>query len=289
MKIASAAYPIDWLEDWDAFEAKLTDWVSSAETDLLVFPEYGAMELISLIDPSQMTSLETVIPALAPIKVKVEALHRNLAREHDCHIVAASAPTIAEGRLVNRAQIYAPDGGIGIQDKQIMTPFERAAGPILSGKDGLKLFDTALGRIGILICYDCEFPLLARSLIEAGADILLIPSCTDTLAGYHRVRIGAQARALEGQCITVQASTVGAVEWLPIVNENVGAGGIFGPPDIGLPDDGVIALGEINKPGWTRGEIDLTTLRNVRREGDVQNFAHWDEQLIRPEVSMVRL
>ncbi|MCE8472812.1 amidohydrolase, partial [Rhodovulum sulfidophilum] len=114
----------------------------------------------------------------------------------------------------------------------------------------LALFDTALGRIGVLICYDCEFPLLARALVEAGAEILLVPSCTDTLAGYWRVRIGAMARALEGQCVVVQSPTLGEAPWCPAVDVNIGAAAIYGPPDTGFPSTGILAEGALNAPGW---------------------------------------
>ena len=101
------------------------------------------------------------------------------------------------------------------------------------------MFDTALGRIGVLICYDSEFPLLARAQIEAGAQLLLVPSCTDSLHGYWRVRLAAQARALEGQCYAIQAPLVGNAEWSPAIDINRGAAGIFGPPDGAFPDDGI--------------------------------------------------
>lgn len=89
-----------------------------------------------------------------------------------------------------------------------MTRFEREEFGIAPG-DGLRVFDTALGRIGILVCYDAEFPLIARAMVEAGAEILLVPASTETERGYWRVRIGAQARALENQCIAVQARRSG--------------------------------------------------------------------------------
>jgi predicted amidohydrolase len=75
---------------------------------------------------------------------------------------------------VNRARFFAPDGSRAYQDKQIMTRFERYEWGIVSG-EGLRVFETALGRLGILICYDAEFPLLARALVEAGIDILMVP------------------------------------------------------------------------------------------------------------------
>ncbi|MEM6578411.1 MAG: amidohydrolase, partial [Pseudomonadota bacterium] len=97
-------------------------------------------------------------------------------------------------------------------------------------------------------------------------------------AGYWRVRVAAMARALEGQCIVVQAVTVGTAAWCPAVDENTGCPGFFGPPDTGFPSNGILALGAADKPGWTFAEIDLSTVANVRKNGQVLNKTHWDEQ-----------
>lgn len=109
-----------------------------------------------------------------------------------------------EGGYRNRAFLFRPDGSSDHQDKLQMTRFENERWGIGAG-DTIKTFDTAFGRIGIDICYDSEFPLIARRQVEQGADVILVPSCTDTLAGYWRVRIGCQARALENQCYVVQS------------------------------------------------------------------------------------
>ena len=284
MKIATSAYPLDWFEDWTDYEAKLTAWVGEAAqagADLLVFPEYGAMELASLDGIKVAGDLKGSIRAVAGRVGASYNLHAALAARFGVHILSASAPVMEKGAVVNRAALFGPEGLIGVQDKQIMTRFEREEWGI-AGAEGaagpLRVFDTDLGRIGILICYDCEFPLLARDLAERGVEILLIPSCTEALEGYWRVRIGAMARALESQCVTVMASLVGNAPRLYAVEENTGAGGVFGPPDRGFPPTGVIAEGKLNRPGWTYADVDLERVRDVRADGHVLNLAHWDEQ-----------
>ncbi|MGZ3215164.1 carbon-nitrogen hydrolase family protein [Paracoccus sp. T5] len=278
MKIAAAAYPIDWFEDFDAYRAKLTRWVQDAQgADLLVFPEYGAMELASLGGPAVAGDLEASLHEVARHWPHVEDLHLQLARDHGCHILGASGPVFEGGRPVNRAVLYGPDGRIGHQDKQIMTRFEREDWDV-TGAPGLRIFDTALGRIGVLICYDSEFPLLGRVLAEAGAELLLVPSCTDTVAGFHRVRIGAMARALESQCVVVQAPTVGACDWMPALDENRGRASVYGPPDGFWPETGIIAEGGMDQPGWVLAEVDLARVRQSRTEGAVLPYAHWPEQ-----------
>lgn len=281
-RIAAAAYPMSWLNSWEDWLAKTTAWVCDARdggADLLVFPEYGAMELATLAGAEAAGDLEA---SLTAVSERMDAAHdhwERLAREQSCVILAPSGPQFTgTSRPVNRAVLFGPTGRIGHQDKQIMTRFEAEHWDVRPGDEGLSVFDTELGRIGVLICYDSEFPLLGRRLVEQGAEIILVPSCTEARAGYSRVRIGAQARALEGQCITVMSSTVGACEWSEAVDLNCGRGGIFSPPDRGFPEDGVIAQGVLNQPGWSYGSVDLEAVRAVRADGGVLNLRDWARQ-----------
>lgn len=281
MKLATAAYPMDVLQDWDAYRSKLSHWVQDAAgkgADLLVFPEYGAMELATLAGRDTARDLEASLHAVSDLIPAADSLHAELAQEHGLHILAASAPVFDPAigpRPVNRARFFAPSGAMVHQDKQIMTRFEREDWGVVAGGP-LTLFDTALGKIGILICYDSEYPLLARALSDA--DLILVPSCTEAAHGYNRVRIGAMARALEQQCVTVMASTVGDCDWSEAVDTNAGMGGIFGPPDTGFPADGILAQGAMNRAGWTFAELDLDAVARVREDGVVRNRTHWDEQ-----------
>lgn len=281
MKIASAAYPLDFFHSWAGYEAKLTSWVAEAAgqgADLLVFPEYAAMELASLNGHDVANDLEAAMEAVAGRLPAADDLHARLARAHGVYILAASAPVYDPGpRPVNRARFFGPDGPLGHQDKQIMTMFERTLMDVHAGGP-LQVFDTAMGRVGILICYDVEFPDLCRALVEAGVEIILAPSFTEALSGYWRVRIGAMARALEGQCIAVHAPCVGDGAGCPVLGESTGAAAIYGPPDLGFPETGVLAEGRMNQPGWVFAEIDKDAVAHVRSEGRVRNFTHWGEQ-----------
>lgn len=279
MRIATAAYPLDVLGSWAQFEDKTARWVSEAAgqgADLLVFPEYGAMELATLDGMDVAGDLEKSLFSVSDKLGDVDALHVRLAAEYGVHIVAASAPAATKTRPVNRARLITPDGQVGVQDKQIMTRFEREIWDVIGGGP-LQVFDTALGRIGILICYDSEFPLLGRAL--ESCDIIAVPSVTEALAGYWRVRTGASARALENQCVTAMSSIVGDSPWSPALGHCVGAGGVFCPPDTGFPPTGVMAVGEICVPGWTYADVDLDMIANVRADGVVLNRAHWNLQV----------
>ncbi|MHA6325157.1 carbon-nitrogen hydrolase family protein [Roseivivax sp. CAU 1753] len=279
--VATAAYPMDVLTDWAAYAAKLEAWVAEAAGQgaaLLVFPEYGAMELATLAGLDVAGDLEASLRAVSDRVPAADALHVDLARRYGVHILAASAPVFDPQigpRPVNRARFFAPNGRIGVQDKQIMTRFEREVWGVVGGGP-LRLFDTGLGRIGILICYDAEYPLLGRAMSEAS--VLLVPSCTEAQSGYWRVRIGAMARALEAQCVSVMASTVGDAPWSEAVDTNCGAGGVFGPPDTGFPATGVLAEGVLNAPGWTYATVATEAVAAVRAGGVVRNRTHWADQ-----------
>jgi predicted amidohydrolase len=251
---------------------------------LAVFPEYGAMELASL-DPATMGDLAGSLASVAALVPQVDALHGELAARFGLHILAASLPRRdADVLYRNAARLFAPNGKSATQDKLVMTRFEREQWFVSAGAEGLNLFETALGKIAVLICYDAEFPLLARAAVDAGAEVLLVPSCTESLHGYWRVRIGAQARALESQCYAVQAPTVGLAEWSPAVDVNRGAAGIYGPPDTvcgkdwGMPEDGVIAIGVEGESQWVFGEVDLAKVAALRADGGVLNARDWQDQ-----------
>jgi predicted amidohydrolase len=281
MKIATAAYPLSPVASWDAYAEKQEAWVAEAAgagAHLLVFPEYGAMEMATLNGAEAAADPEACLHAVSDRMEAATALFADLAKRHDVHICTPSGPVFDASlgaRPVNRACLVTPTGAVGVQDKQIMTRYEREVMDEMPGGP-LRLFDTALGRIGILICYDSEFPLLGRALSEA--DLILVPSCTEALAGYWRVRIGAMARALESQCVSVMASLTGPFPDCPHVDENTGMGGIFGPPDTGFPATSVLAEGGMNTPGWTYAEVELDAIANVRADGRVLGRAHWPEQ-----------
>lgn len=286
--VAAAQFPVFSPASWADVETMIGDWVASAVklgAKLLVFPEYGSMSIAHL-DAATRSDLHGQIAAMQAHREAWLALHRRLAQQHRVYILAGSYPwTLADGRSVNRAWFCAPDGGAEHQDKAVMTRFEREQWQI-SGEPPLKVFDTALGRIAVNICYDSEFPLQARAQCEAGAELILVPSCTDTAAGYHRVRIGAQARALENQCYVVQSPIVGVAPWSPAVDINIGAAAVFGPPDRGFPDDGVIAIGAMNEPCWVTATLDPDAIARVRNEGAVLPFRHWPESTPPPVLSI---
>lgn len=280
-KLATAQYDIGFFTQWEEFVDKLESWVSNAaqqDARLLVFPEYGSMELASLFGEAVYSDLQKQLHAMQTLLPKWHDLHEELAKRHNVFILASSFPTQQnDGRFLNRANLFGPDGLIDYQDKLMMTRFENEQWHI-SGGEQIKVIDTDLGRIGIHICYDSEFPMIANQQVAAGADLLLVPSCTDTQAGFHRVRIGCQARALENQCYVVQSPTIGNAPWSEAVDINTGRASVYTPVDYGFPDNGILVEGKENEAGWVYATVDLTEIARIRKEGQVFNYRDWPKQ-----------
>ncbi|MBY8975050.1 carbon-nitrogen hydrolase family protein [Rhodobacteraceae bacterium NNCM2] len=281
MKIASAAYALDWHDNWHSYEDKVSAWVEGAAeagADLMVFPEYGALELATLAGPEIAADIQDSIFAVSEVMPDAIDLMKHLATTHNVLIAAPTAPICRDdGKPVNRAYLIGPNGQVGHQDKLIMTRSERDDWRIQPGGKTV-VFDTSVGKVGIITCYDSEFPLIARAMVEAGAEILLVPSCTEDLSGYWRVRIGAMARALENQCVVAHAPMVGDAPWCAEIGSMTGAAAIYGPPDLGFPETGVLDEGPIDSPGWALADVNLGDIARVRREGHVLNMNHWVEQ-----------
>ncbi|MGZ8216842.1 carbon-nitrogen hydrolase family protein [Methylomagnum sp.] len=277
-RLATAQYDIGFLKNWDDYAAKVGRWVSEAASQgakMLVFPEYFSMELASLFPEEVYKSLSKQLEAMQTVLPDFVMLFADQAEQHGVYIVAGSYPVRQpDGGYRNRCFLFRPDGESEFQDKLQMTRFENEQWFIAAG-DEIKTFDTEFGRVGINICYDSEFPMIARKQVEAGADLILVPSCTDTTAGYWRVRIGCQARALENQCYVVQSPTVGLAPWSEAVDVNIGAAAVYTPVDYGYPDNGVLAIGEINQTQWVYADIDLGSIAKVRQTGQVFNYRDW--------------
>jgi predicted amidohydrolase len=285
IKLAACQYAIDLIETWEAYEAHLTALVEDAVrqgAQLLLLPEYAALTLAGQLDASARSDLHGSIAGIQPLFPRWLDLCEALARRHKVVFQPGSAPILdPDGQYRNRAFLFGPDGPIGHQDKQIMTRFEREQWGIAAGTEGLTVFDTPLGKLGILICYDNEFPMLGRRLAELGVDLVLAPSCTDTLAGSFRVRIGAQARALENQYAVLSSPTAGTAPWSPALDENRGRAALYVPSDYGMPPSGILAESPddtVESSSWLIVDIDLADVARLRTEGQVATRRDWPEQ-----------
>lgn len=203
---------------------------------------------------------------------------RGAAMRHGVWLMPGTLPRPEAQGVRNRAPLIAPDGRIMFQDKHVMTRFENESWGVRAGNPP-GVFETPWGLIGAAVCYDSEFPMLTRRQIEAGAWLILVPTCTDSLHGFNRVRISAQARALENQCFVAVAPTVGDAPWLATLDENHGCAGVYGPVDRGFPADGIMGEGKLDQGGWVFVTLNPETLDAVRENGAVRNCRDWPAQV----------
>lgn len=300
LPIAAAAYPCQQYAHWDDYEAHLSRFVAqgaSGGARLLLLPEYASLELVSLLPRDLWNDVQAQRPLMQRFLPGVLDLHARLAKQHGLYLVAASYPTeVAAGHYVNRAHLFAPDGTFRHQDKVMMTRFEAEEWGIEGGDGSLHVFDTELGKVGINICYDAEFPAIAAAQAASGMEVLLIPSFTGSAHGYTRVRVGGMARALEHQVYSVHAPFLADAHWTYAIESAVGAPAIYAPADPGageapnnLPASGVVAEGSMNLPGWLHHGLDLAVTAEVRRNGHVLNARDLNRVPSSLRVHVVRL
>lgn len=290
MKVAVAKYLVARPADFGAFAARQRDWLADAAArgaQLAVLPEYLSLELAGMFDAAVHADLHASLAAIQPLRAAWLALYRTLATELGIGIVAGTfLLDDGHGRYRNRSDYFAADGGHLWQDKLRLTGFEKASGVIASG-DALKVFETGGVRAGIAVCYDCEFPLPVRAQCEAGARLLIVPSCTDTEAGATRVRVGCLARALENRCFVAQAVTAGEAPWSPALDANTGEAALIAPMDVGLPQDGMLVQTR-GRERWAVAELDFAALEASRAQAQVANDRDWSAQYF-PTVQRARL
>lgn len=276
LRLGLLAWPVERPASVAAYAAKLDRWLEEAagRADLALLPEYAAVELGTALSGSGAADEAAELRAMVAAAPEILEAMRAAARRHGLWLQPGSLPMRADGRIVNRAPLITPEGRLAFQEKRLMTRFEAERWGISAGAPP-QVFETPWGRLGLSICYDSEFPKHVRAQVEAGAWLILVPTCTDTLHGFNRVRFACQARALENQCFVAVAPTVGSAPWSAALDENRGQAMVCGPVDRGFPEDGVLAAGAMDQPGWTFCTLDAARIETVRREGAVLNHRDW--------------
>lgn len=275
IRIASAQYPITMHSSFEAWKKHISNWVESAMSehpDVLLFPEYGSMELVSIFPLEIQQDIQKQVREMQSIYPQFCAVFEDLAIQHQVILVAPSFPVEIGMSRVNRVSVFGKKGFIGYQDKLFMTRFENESWKIDSGIKKLTLFEAPWGKFGIQICYDVEFGIGSQLLCNAGATVILAPSCTETLRGATRVHVGARARALENQCYVVVSQTVGEALWSPAVDINFGYAACYATPDKGFSEEGIEKIGIAQEATWIIAELDFEKIHEVRNDGQVLNF-----------------
>lgn len=260
---------IDSFEDFANQVEYYTDVASDASSDFVVFPEIFTTQLMSFLDEK--------IPINAIRKVteyteQYMELFSNLAIRYNINIIGGSHFVQEDDEeIYNISYLFRRDGSIEKQYKLHITPNEQKWWGISRG-DQVRVFDTDCGKIAILICYDIEFPELARIATDMGAKIIFTPFCTEDRQGYLRVRYCAQARAVENQIYTVIAGTVGNLPQTENMDIQYAQSAIFAPSDFEFARDGIVGETNPNIEMVLIGDVDLEVLRRKRQNGTVRQL-----------------
>ena len=190
---------------------------------------------------------------------------------YNINIITGSMPEMIDGRLYNVGYLCRRDGSMERYEKLHVTPDEAKVWGMQGGNQ-LKAFDTDCGKIGILICYDSEFPELSRLLAEEGMDILFVPFLTDTQNGYSRVRHCAQARAIENECYVAIAGSVGNLPNVQNMDIQFAQSMVFTPCDFSFPTNGIKAEATPNTEMILIADVDIDLLRELNQFGAVRNL-----------------
>jgi predicted amidohydrolase len=277
LRVAAIQYLVRPVKTMETFRGQVSALVEAAadyKCGLIVFPEYFSIQLLTMGDTRRPISEQ--IRDLAKHAPEIVALLSELAKAHGVYIVGGTTPVAdADGVVRNACHIVGPTGDVVVQEKLHMTRFEREDWNVAAGRE-LAIVETAFGSLAVAICYDVEFPEVARAAARQGARILVVPSCTDDRQGFLRVRYCAHARAIENQMYVIQASTVGSLPDVPAVSLNYGQASILTPSDFQFSRDGILAEGNMNQEMMVIGDLDLTSILESRERGTVLPLADSD-------------
>lgn len=267
---------VQWqMREFDSVETCLqqveyfVDALSDYQSDFAVFPELFNAPLMGLTDQSDPIR---AIRFLATFTEQFCNELQRMAVSYNINIIAGSMVEEGEdGRLYNVAYLLRRDGSLERQAKLHITPQERRDW-VIEGGNELAVFDTDAGRIGMLICYDVEFPELGRLLANDDMDVLFVPFWTDTKNGYLRVRHCAQARAVENECYVVICGSVGNLPSIESLDIQYAQSAVFTPSDFAFPHDAVLNETTPNTEMIFFSDLDLSRLKILRNEGSVTNL-----------------
>lgn len=244
------------------------DAVAGYQSDFVLFPEFFNAPLMAQFNQENPAQAIRDLAAYSE-RVREEMVRLSLA--YNINIIAGSMPEYRDQQLYNVSYLCRRDGTWDAQYKLHITPDERAYWG-LTGGDSLRVFETDVGRVGILICYDVEFPELPRILTDQGMTILFVPYWTDTKNAYERVRRCAQARAIENECYVVISGSVGNLPNVENMDIQYSQAAIFTPSDYAFPHDAIAAEATPNTEMTLIADLNLEKLKELREQGSVRNL-----------------
>ena len=260
--------PYTKLEDLLQHAEYFVDAVSGYRSDFALFPEFFNAPLMA--ENNHLPEPEA-IRELAKYTERIVQRFSELSISYNINIITGSMPEMKDGNLYNVGYLCRRDGTTERYEKLHVTPDEAKVWGMQGGSE-IKAFDTDCGKIGILICYDSEFPELSRLLADEGMDILFVPFLTDTQNGYSRVRHCAQARAIENECYVAIAGSVGNLPNVHNMDIQFAQSMVFTPCDFAFPSNGIKAEATPNTEMTLIADIDIDLLRELNRFGSVRNL-----------------
>lgn len=270
IRVGVAQYLMRPIKSWQDLKNNVEFFINTADTyhcHFLVLPEYFTAQLFTTM-PSDWTD-QQMMDALADMADDYIEMFKSLAQKYSIFIIGGSHPIRrSDGYLYNVAHLFSPSGNVYTQDKLHITPSERDIWNIRPGKS-INLFDTPYGRIGIQVCYDIEFPEVARLMTLAGVEVIFVPFSTDEKKAYYRVRYSAQARAVENYIYTIISGNAGNLPTRSYLL-NYAQSAILTPSDFAFPMEGVAAEADPNVETVVIAELDLSNLAKQREVGSVR-------------------
>jgi predicted amidohydrolase/GNAT superfamily N-acetyltransferase len=271
VRICSVQYQMRQIASFDEFAAQVEFFIDTAseyKSDFVVFPELMTTQLLSFIDAKRPSEAARKLAAMTPQYLD---FFTRMSIKYNVNIIGGSQFAIEDGELRNISFLFRRDGTIEKQYKIHITPAERRWWGVKPGSE-VKVFDTDRGRVAILICYDVEFPELARIAAGKGAQILFIPLNTDNRDGYLRIRYCVQARCVENHVFAAISGCVGNLPFVDNADIHYAQSGIFTPADLPFARDGVAAECTPNMETLVIHDVDIESLRRHRIRGTVQNW-----------------
>ncbi len=269
IRVCAAQYQMRKIKSWEEFEQQTDFFIQTANEyhcHFLLFPELFTAQLFSAMSPDLATI--DAVNELCNYTGKYLEFFKKRAAETGLFIIAGSQPVKNDNEIKNVSHLFTPTGHIYTQDKLHITPGERLHWGITPGS-GIKIFDTGLARIAIQICYDIEFPEIARLLTLAGVEVLFVPFSTDERKSYMRVRHTAQARAVENMIYVVMSGNIGNLPQVKSFLINYGQSAVLTPSDVGFPMNAVLAEADPTSETVVIADLNLADLSQQRELGSV--------------------
>lgn len=277
MRVSSHQFSIKPLDSdnefWDRVEI-VTKSAKENNSDLLLFPEYFSLSWYTFgYTFGKSGDFRDILIKEKDKEIEFLERFHKLSNSQNIVIVAGTNPHLEGDTIFNRSWIFRPHKGPLFQDKVHMTRFEAEEWKISPGcLNDHTTFMVNEALCSVAICYDVEFPTYTAKAAKAGVGVILVPTCTDDVHGYWRVRHCSEARAIENQCYVVTSSLVGGNPNFQEISSHYGGGAVFTPCDVDFPEGGLLAVSKINREETLHEFLDLSKIHNIRKSGTVLNL-----------------